>query len=208
MTEEKVPRRLKRFYRPQNEKNYNSNFNDLNYSKNDDYSRIPSMDYEDIDEKNLKEIEKIEQKNLEEKLATLEIEKFKKENKRMPNKNEQEQLANSLYEQFKNNPIKISQDYDEESEIITPRERYKNRYKRNRENNESQEIKNELPQENIGEIEQKGDIKSLFEDVSDDQGKKQKNDFDLGLNFEDDIGLGDDLEELEDFSLNKKKKKK
>lgn len=219
MTKEKVPRRLRRFYRDNNDDSYNNNYSDnddsyksgsnTNYSNSLKTTKIPTMDYEDIDEKNLKEIKKIEQKNLEEKIAMLEIEKFKKEKNRMPNNEEEEQLASSLYEQFKSNTLDT--DFDGGEDIngknkITPRERYKHRRKQNKNIEEKEEQKNNLPKEEYKN--QETDIKSMFEEASTTKNK-QTDDFDLGLDFDDSkLDDTDELEDLEDFSLEKKKKKK
>jgi len=71
--------------------------------------QIPTMGYEDVnlemDEKNALELKKIQQKNLEEKLALNEVEKFKKENKRLPNQKESDSIAENLYTQLKNSNI-------------------------------------------------------------------------------------------------------
>jgi hypothetical protein len=109
---DKVPRRVQRFYRnnsaPQPENDYQTE-----EQKQEEYDSptgrpilqtIPGMDYQDIeiDKKNMEEIKKIEQKNMEEKLALDQIERFKKENKRLPTKQESDQIAETLYTQLKN----------------------------------------------------------------------------------------------------------
>lgn len=213
MTKEKVPRRLRRFYRedynetntyPKNNYSYDP-YSNTNYNQPLKTTKIPTMEYEDIDEKNLKEIEKIEQKNLEEKLAILEIEKFKKEKKRPPNKEEAEHLASSLYEQFKNNPTDPNS--EEMPERMSPRERYKNRHKRNRKIEENEE--QEFSSQGLEEYQNPNtDIKSMFEE-SNNKKNNHEDDFDLGLDFDDsNLGGDSELEELEDFSIGKKKKKK
>ena len=117
---EEVPRRLKRFYREsgvrqEGEKVTGSERRgkaeqEQDYSDFDDGSgkKIPSMEYEDLnaqekvpDEKNSAEIEKLEQKGLEEKIALVEIEKFKQEKKRLPTKEEFDQIAENIFTQLK-----------------------------------------------------------------------------------------------------------
>lgn len=214
MVKENVPRRLKRFYRNSEnsdtleQENYNYSMTDNSgYDDPKSYktSSIPTMDYEDIDEKNLNEIKKVEQQNLEEKLAMLEIEKFKKEKNRMPNKQEQEQLASSLYEQFKNNPSEIGLSNETEKRV-SGRERRLNRIRGNDQEN-NLKINEETMESPI--VSGTTDIKSLFEDSDSIKDSKKKDDFDLNLNLDDDDDseLNSDLEELQDFSENKKKKK-
>ncbi len=113
---DKVPRRMMRFYRKENspsmvsgqEQNYdNPQQNQEEYDSPTGrpiLKSIPGMDYQDIeiDKKNLEEIKKIEEKNMEEKLALEQIEIFKKENKRLPTKQESDQIAETLYTQLKN----------------------------------------------------------------------------------------------------------
>ncbi len=209
MVEEKIPRRLKRFYRtnqtPQNNNyNYSDNFNSQNYEQS---SKIPTMDYEDIDEKNLQEIKKVEQQSLEEKLALLEIEKFKKENKRMPSKEEQDQLASSLYEQFKNNETDNQTAPNQKELRLSPRQRRLQRLQSEKEDNF--DIKEEPIIQNQENTNQVSDIKSLFDDDT-SKSLKKKDEFDMGLDLDssDDLEMSEDLEELEDFSMDKKKKKK
>jgi hypothetical protein len=123
--EENVPRRLARFNRNQNTGQEQGN----NYSYQENQPQIenprrsqmeekqyyanqpqglPTMDYKDInleaDKKNMEELQKIREKNLVEKLALEEIEKFKIQNKRMPNSKEEEQIAENLFKQLKDSP--------------------------------------------------------------------------------------------------------
>ena len=106
-----IPRRMKRFYRQtgaelpeeqQKKERKEASFRqDLN-------SKMPTIRYEDLptlDKKNFNELRMIQAKNLEEKLALMEIEKFKKEKKRMPNKSEAEQIAENIFAQLKNSDI-------------------------------------------------------------------------------------------------------
>ncbi len=214
MVKENVPRRLKRFYRSsensdlQEQENYNYSINDnIQYDNPKSYKNpsIPTMEYEDIDEKNLNEIKKVEQQNLEEKLAMLEIEKFKKEKNRMPNNKEQEQLASSLYEQFKNNPSELEA-ISETTKRMSGREKRLNRIQGN---NQEDNLKINEDLVESPTIDGNTDIKSLFENSDSMKDSKKKDDFDLGLNLDedDDSELNNDLEELQDFSENKKKKK-
>ena len=123
--EQNIPRRLARFNRNQNQnlpqENYNDNqfqappqgrFDQNQKEENFELSqnkKIPSMDYDDVnleaDRKNLEELKKIQEKNLVEKLALNEVEKFKVQNKRMPNSKEEEQIAETLYTQLKNDSL-------------------------------------------------------------------------------------------------------
>ena len=104
MEDKNVPRRMRRFYRQGEqappEKVYYSE-----EEKGTGFGNIPSMEYEDLEkhisDENKKEIRRLEQTDLEQKLALFEVEKFKKENKRLPNKKESQQIADSLYSQFK-----------------------------------------------------------------------------------------------------------
>jgi len=123
MEGEKVPRRMRRFYRQKEASNeaYESgtggtaaqsaarysNYDRPNYEEpvvdRSVLAQIPSMEYEDvkIDQKNAQELKKIEEQNMEEKLALIEVERFKKENKRLPNKHEHEQIAENIFTQLK-----------------------------------------------------------------------------------------------------------
>jgi hypothetical protein len=215
MTKENVPRRLRRFYRSEESNNNDNYYNQDNYSntsaKYDDptFSKgrsIPTMDYEDIDEKNLNEIKKVEQQSLEEKLAMLEIEKFKKEKNRMPNKDEQEKLASSLYEQFKNNPSDPDS-ISEQDVRVHGRDRRRGRHNENATNDNLETNVEPIESPIVGGT---TDIKSLFEDSNSSKNSKKDDDFDLNLDMDedDDSTFSDDLEDMEDFSLDKKKKKK
>jgi hypothetical protein len=109
MDEQKVPRRMRRFYRSGEQAPPTTNYSEYNdYSDQSippDFGNIPSMNYEDLEknmsDENKKEIQRLEQGDLEQKLALFEVEKFKKKNKRLPNKVESQQIANNIYDQFK-----------------------------------------------------------------------------------------------------------
>jgi len=121
MKENNIPRRMQRFYR---EKNKTTAGNETYYPE-EEYSKIlPSMEYEDLEkhlsDENKKEMKRLEQGDLEQKLALFEVEKFKKTNKRLPNKKESQQIADSVYTQLK------------ESDVISPE---KDRGRRGRRNN-------------------------------------------------------------------------
>jgi hypothetical protein len=244
----RVPRRLKRFYR-QNEKMDNDYEDDYDNYENDsprekkssrnknedDSSRIPTMNYEDlnIDNKNLHELKKVEQITLEEKVAMLELKKFKDKNKRLPNKNEAEQLAGSLYTQFKENPVRGGEfsfaKAGEEEEDTGSRHRShrqrrheesaedsgekKSRRSHRRKRNEKEENNIEAPPARA----QGQNIKDLLGDGNESVGKQKidKDEFDLGLEDDESFSSGtdsdlDDLEKLAGMgpSARKKIKKK
>lgn len=102
-------------YREQNSGRFLQNRQQKNEEDNESptgrsiLSHIPTMDYEDVnlemDQKNAEEFKKIQEKNLEEKLALNEIEKFKRENKRLPNQKESDTIAENLFTQLKNSNI-------------------------------------------------------------------------------------------------------
>jgi hypothetical protein len=192
----KMPRRMKRFYRNKDSENEEYEDYDSEYygqgrgedKYNSPISKLPGMDYEDIDKKNENEIKKMEQMNLEEKLALMEVEKFKKEKKRLPNKKEAEGIADNLYEQFKN------KDMGELEEENKKRGR-RDRGRRNRQNRDKKE--EEFEETPINNPIETGDdnIKDLFAG----EGKNKKNELDLNLDLDNDLGEDAELSELEDI---------
>lgn len=125
---DRVPRRLRRFYRPV-EKKYGDGGHrqgsgrdendyygiDADYKDVSSYTSperqqlgsIPTMNYEDleIDPKNYRELKKFEQKKKEEELALLEINRFKETHNRLPSKEEAEQIAENIYSQLKESDV-------------------------------------------------------------------------------------------------------
>ncbi len=237
---EKVPRRLKRFYRQKGEGEEEQGYSE-DYGGNDDYyneskqksgrrfsreekeddfdiRKIPSMEYEDvkIDEKNIVEIKKIEEKSLEEKLAMLEVEKFKQEKKRLPNKKESEKLADNIYTQLKETPV---EELEEKVGRRSSRreERHSRREERNsRRHGGNERIPEDMKESNHAEKEVSppepvANIKDLFSEEEKGGAKKsKKSEFDLGLgpDFEEGVndtnesgsaGNGDELETIPDF---------
>jgi hypothetical protein len=203
----KIPRRMKRFQRQDDyseENNYKSEKQTNDYSE----TKLPTMKYEDVDmsERNYEEMKKIEQMNLEEKLALLEVKKFKKQNKRLPNKEESEKMADSLYTQFKNNPEMLEQqnsnlENDEQEENNSRRGRRRKRPERKSRRSKKEEY------EPLQEPVITGNIKDMFETET----KQVSNEFDIGLDLENDnelsnIGSGDknvsgdeEIKSIEDF---------
>jgi len=237
---ERVPRRLKRFYRDKDkqaamDREEFGDYEDTSFRGKNDVTEeeivthIPDMSYEDIDNKNLKDINKIEKQNLEQKIATLEVKKFKKENKRLPNRHESEQLAGSLFKQFQENPVddngEFSYEGNGDEEISDRRGRHRNRRaqkdaseeKEHRHGRRGRKQKEEIasPDNDVSSTQAQGNIKDLM--GGDDSGANSKekagSEFDLGLadDMSEDVGsvesdLGE-LEELADFDGKKKKKK-
>lgn len=126
----KIPRRLRRFYRQAEQKTargqggaghrkggseedyygLESGYDTPAYAGHfprEDLSSMPTMDYEDlnINEQNYRELKRFEQKKKEEALALEEIERFKEKNKRMPSKEEAERIAESIYNQLKESNV-------------------------------------------------------------------------------------------------------
>ncbi len=210
---EKVPRRMKRFNRQEkNNENsyeqYNSNnknqINPMDNSLKYADTKLPTMAYEDvnIDEKNLQELKKIEQLNLEQKLALLEVEKFKKQNKRLPNKKEAEQMADSLYTQFKNNPEMLSvegnmnENYESKENLNGREKRRQMREKRKEQTSPQQNTYQSDIQENAPIL--SSNIKELFSD----EKKQGKDEFDLGLDLDDtenDFDNDNEIKSISDF---------
>lgn len=246
-----MPRRLMRFYRgkqappqqkdnPQEAYNQNqepgfyseeSNEEENNYfegekkvynDKRNALDKIPSMDYEDLDEKNANEIRKYEQKNAESQLALKEIEKFKKENKRMPTKEETEKIAENLFTQLKENPINYSgikenEDNPVSNQRLSPSQRRLERIAGKQEGNiqnaanKTQNIGQGLVQPQMQQeqnINQDLNVKDLFAEERSTKNKKD-DEFDLGLDEEDDSsnsiaheGKGpESIEDIEEISM-------
>lgn len=205
MTTEKIPRRMQRFYRKNDNENYeNNDYYGKEHSNNKesfseyDNAHLPTMEYEDvkIDEKNYQKIKEIEQMNLEQKLTLLEVEKFKKQNKRLPNEKETEKMADTLYLQFKNNPEMLSNQEEKEDKKVRSR---RERRRQDRKKEEKEEVNETITNEPIVN----GNIKELFSSNND---KKVKNEFDLGLDLGDESELeemdhikNDDIEEIKEF---------
>jgi|GEM_PF-1087579 len=249
--EQDMPRRLMRFYRgkqappqqkdnPQEAYNQNqepgfyseeSNEEENNYfegekkvynDKRNALDKIPSMDYEDLDEKNANEIRKYEQKNAESQLALKEIEKFKKENKRMPTKEETEKIAENLFTQLKENPINYSgikenEDNPVSNQRLSPSQRRLERIAGKQEGNiqnaanKTQNIGQGLVQPQMQQeqnINQDLNVKDLFAEERSTKNKKD-DEFDLGLDEEDDSsnsiaheGKGpESIEDIEEISM-------
>jgi hypothetical protein len=206
----KIPRRMKRFQRQNDYPNENYGTNESE-KKTNDYSetKLPTMKYEDVDmsEKNYEEMKKIEQMNLEEKLALLEVKKFKKQNKRLPNKEESEKMADSLYTQFKNNPEMLEEKNDYDSEKYDESENddsRKSRRRRRRPERKTRRSKKE-EYEPIQEPVITGNIKDMFETET----KQNSKEFDIGLDLENDNELSnidsknnsndEEIKSIEDF---------
>ncbi len=194
---------MQRFYRTKNSQSEQGNFQQSNYLDQGDPRNIPSMEYEDLEknisDQNKKEIQKIEQTTLEQKLALFEIEQFKKKNKRLPNKKESEQIADNLYTQFKE--IGVSEKRDRRSRrkgtegVVEDEKMPPSKRKRLQRDRMSQQ---EIAQD--ASILPKGNIKDLFGD-SKKVGKNLEDEFNLDLNGGK-KNSGDDLGETEDnFNL-------
>jgi hypothetical protein len=201
----KVPRRMQRFYRQTNQPSQNNAYSKDNYySRSDPFSKdgpgLPSMEYEDVDmdEKNYQEMKKLEKLNLEEKLALLEVKKFKKEKKRLPNKKESEQMADNLFTQFKNNP----QNGETSNNPRTSRRDRKVRAPRTKRGKGKQETTMDPFAQNMPQVENpNNNIKDLFAGAGSTSGAETKNEFDLGLDLESsdastDMGSMDDLKSI------------
>lgn len=223
---ENVPRRMMRFYRAggnpaegNNPSGENFSQNE-NYSKNEDYSKsesgedpfapngrpllskIPSMNYEDVDSKNAEELKKIQQKNAEERLALGQVEKFKQQYNRLPNKEESDKIAENLYTQLKDTDLSklypemnLPEEQNYSQSPQDPRSRRLARIKGKDEEKEekTQAPKNSPPQKPTSQAQSLGigselaDVKSLLEDESGPKTKKGKatDEFDIGLDEED-----------------------
>ncbi len=205
---DKIPRRMRRFYR---EKKTETKIKpkETDFSKYDDPEGLPSMDYEDVgkDNKNHEEMKKIEELNLEEKLALMEVKKFKEEKKRLPNKEEAEKIAGNIYEQIRKNPelFGISKEETGRSrgrEKRSEREEKKPRDRRGRRNREEKKEPSKKEETTLEEPAIGKDMKELLSEenksTKKDSFKKIKDDFDIGLDLKED--LEEDANELEEIS--------
>jgi hypothetical protein len=229
--DEKVPRRMMRFYRTAEQKKeqynneYNAPYRDQNsgrvqqnrQQKNEEenesptgrsiLSHIPTMDYEDVnlemDQKNAEEFKQIQQKNLEEKLALNEIEKFKKENKRLPNQKESDAIAENLFTQLKNSNITELAAEKGLTGQVAPQGQSQKRGRRGMEANRA--IPGEDKQSNsgssIGPQEPVSDIKDILgNNERQDKQKKKSADDDFSLDLGDDSNSGgEDISSIEDI---------
>ncbi len=227
--EQNIPRRLARFNRNQNsdqqQDNYNnnqfsnnSNQNRFDYNQNqkeenfevDQIKKIPSMDYNDVnleaDKKNLEELKKIQEKNLVEKLALNEVEKFKVQNKRMPNSKEEEQIAESLYTQLKNDSLNTQSN---NSNQTTPRGRNRRRNAETQNAGQNLDESNSQNPPSAQPINQNynsqvTDIKDLFADDENETNpqsqNRQKDEFDM------DIGEVEEIDSIENKAEEELKK--
>jgi hypothetical protein len=193
--------------------------------KKEELTSIPSMDYEDLnlDEKNSRELKKIGQNEMKEKLALFEIEKFKKEKNRLPTKDETTKLAENVFTQVKTKK-------ESESSGLSRRELRQNRRHPVEQSGSAQTQPNQMSTEKPSHIRrgQKQDVKgseepmldedfgtSSISDIKDllgeDEGKKKDGKSEVGLDSDldefDDSGELEDIGEL-DFDLEGKKKKK
>jgi hypothetical protein len=211
MNEEKIPRRLKRFYREgksqPKEGNLNSHNRERFNSTEEDYSgRLPSMSYEDLTQKankeNLQEIEKLEKADIEEKLALVEVEKFKKENKRLPTRKESEQIADNLFTQLKENDDVSNaivhhgrrREQGNEAEVQKEKMPPSRRARSQREQKRSEERAQEE------EIIPKGNIKDLFGSANGLGNTNTKNlEKEFSLDLGDGKGEGNEAGEIKSF---------
>jgi hypothetical protein len=190
-------------------------------AKKNELDSIPSMDYEDLrlDEKNARELKKIGENEMEEKLALFEVEKFRHEKNRMPNKEETSKLAENVYTQLKSDNVDTStmsrrelrqmrrQQKNPESSSGLGEEKTEEQPRHSRHGTRPQPAQqnSEPPMNtNIGDI---GNVKDLLGDDFNRNKNKLDSDMDLGLG---DLGEEDDLDSIEDmdFDLDGKKKKK
>ena len=213
MDEKNVPRRMRRFYRegkelPAQEANYAYDSFD---SKNSYDGSIPSMGYEDLEkhlsDENKKEIQRLEQGDLEQKLALFEVEKFKKKNNRLPNKKESQQIADSLYTQLKDEPPSMD-GLAQGEEKSSRRGRRKGRDKMPPSKRKRMQ-KDRMMQEEANAdaaIMPKGDIKDLFGSAGGAAAGGIEDEFKLDLGGgdatpSDDLGELGELSDTDDFSL-------
>lgn len=225
--EQNVPRRLARFYRSQNAPQQQQDSYSLNESQEgqsqkehihnkkgeqDNYLEepkgLPTMDYSDVnleaDKKNVDELQKIQQKNLVEKLALEEITKFKTQNNRMPNSKEEEQIAENLFKQLKDEPS--------DSTHESGSRRANRRAGRETENKGANNItqQNEPSSTSEEPISQTTNVKDLFTDEENINQGKEKDEFDMGLgdineSDSENAKETDDIEDLEETDLEDKK---
>lgn len=189
------------------------------YAKKNELSSIPSMEYEDLrlDAKNARELKKIGENEMEEKLALFEIEKFRHEKNRMPTKDETSKLAENVYTQLKSDNVDTStmsrrelrqmrrqQRTPESTGISEEKNEEQPRHARHGTRPQPTQQMSEPPMNtNIGDI---GNVKDLLGDDFNKNKSKLDSDMDLGLGDLDE----DDLDSIEDmdFDLDGKKKKK
>ena len=210
MDEKKVPRRMRRFYRSDEQVPDNSYSNYSDNGMPPDFGNLPSMDYEDLQknmsDENKQEIKRLEQGDLEQKLALFEVEKFKKKNKRLPNKAESQQIADTLYTQFKDTED-LSADVSKEGRRKRGERRDRNKgppSKRKR-TARNEAMRDEAARDEA--IMPKGNIKDMFGVAGTTSGAGIADEFklDLGGNTgsknNDDLSELEDLESSDDFSL-------
>lgn len=220
--EQNLPRRLARLYRNQNaperQESYSFNESEEQHTEHihnrqeqikyqEEPKGLPTMDYNDVnldaDKKNLEELKKIQQKNLVEKLALEEVERFKIRNNRMPNSKEEEQIAENLFKQLKNEPSAESNNPQNISR------RSSRRRERGNENEglggQAEESIKETPimtpaqNESTSEV---TNVKDLFGENEDTkQGKKETDEFDISLGDlnESDSIVSKETEEISDI---------
>ncbi|MFA5930767.1 MAG: hypothetical protein WC821_00480 [archaeon] len=219
---ENVPRRMMRFCRENENQEENNNSQRGNYSRNEDYSKkeveedpfapngrpllskIPSMNYEDVDSKNAAELKKIQEKNAEEKLALGKVEQFKQQYNRLPTKEESDKIAENLFTQLKNTDMsKLYPEMSipgEENYSQVPQDPRSRRLARIKGKNSSNPEANKIPTNNNlretptqqGQFSNSNvsteiaEMKSLLEDNSEPSAKKgkAKDEFDMGLDEE------------------------
>jgi hypothetical protein len=189
----------------------------LSEDRKKELNSIPSMEYEDLnlDEKNARELKKIGENEMEEKLALFEIEKFKKEKNRMPTNEEKSLLAENIFNQLENEKETQSTELNRREmrrqrnsqtnsgniDIVPKMEKIEEQNKHIRHGRQQQAKDLEL--KNPTNLDKMNNIKDLL-----DNEKSIKNDdLDLGLG---DLSEDSELEDISDldFDLEEKKKKK
>jgi len=227
-----VPRRLARFYRngesPEQAsvQNWQPQANgQKEVLKEDPFApngrpllqEIPSMGYEDLNNKNYEEIREVEQTNMEQKLALQEIEKFKRENNRMPTQKESDSIAETIFSQLKNSDMNALYPESAIPGENTPTQNQRGHRGRRGERSETPAQQN-IPSQQIGIPTQQpiqnqsiNDVKDLFGEMGiKKEKKKSEDDFDLGLDGEmgssgeDEISSIEDSGDIEDLSLGDK----
>jgi len=221
-----TPRRLARFYRNGEEPIQNQNQENSAQKEvlsEDPFApngrpllkEIPSMGYEDLTDKNFDEIKKMEQENLEQKIALEEIEKFKKENNRMPTKQESDLIAENIFSQLKNKDMNSL--YPESAGQENTPGQTNQRGHRGRRGDKEEQIQKQQPasfnsipsqNENTNQI---NDMPGLLSEDSPKKDKKKGPDeFDLGLDSDlegsesEEIGSIEDNSDIENISLDDK----
>jgi hypothetical protein len=217
---ENVPRRMMRFYRGAEKKQQvQENYKEEDFLAPDGrpiLSGIPSMSYEDleIDKKNYEELKKIEERNVEEKLALDEVESFKNKNNRLPNKEESNRIAETLYTQLKNTDMSKIYPEDDLQPTRGHNRRGNRRIDRTKGKEEQPPTINEGIKQEKEQLQQPFssnivDVKSLLEDDTDfTSDSKKKDEFDLGLDEDFDENkemIKEDIEDTEE-DLDKKTK--